>query len=223
MTEVHSLQFGNIDLWERLATDAGISGAIKTERVSLMKHIKVPTAVYDRAAQPRKQKRDRDRQEPAEANPPPSATKPTCIHLDLENLKSFEVVDQQFEQWGVTFMNAIALQPSNPAFPPRSGTMVLIGGPRSGWLEASFRYPASFVSCFVTSSRQVVLCAYNWENNAIAQVEMPEANLAGSNSAIAPNRQLTLEAANIYRITLYAFDGQFSLDDFQFCLSMENP
>ena len=209
MTEVQDLQFGNIDLLERLATDACISGAVTTERVSLMKHIKVPTAVYERPKQ-------------AESNPQSSAANPTCIHLDLDDLKSFEVVNQQFEQLGVTFMNAIALQPSNPAFPPRSGTMVLIGGPKSGWLEASFRYPASFVSCFVTSSRQVVLCAYDSENNTIAQVEMPEANLAGSNSAIAPNKQLTLEVPNIHRITLYAFDGQFSLDDFQFCLTVEN-
>lgn len=202
MTEVYSLQFGNIDLLERLATDACVSGAVTTERVSLMKHIKVPAAVSDFPEQ-------------AESHPQASRT---CVHLDLENLRSFEVVDQQFERWGITFMNAIALQPSNPAFPPRSGTMVLIGGPRSGWLEATFRYPASFVSCFVTSSRQVVLSAYDSQNNAISRVEMPEANLAGSKSAIAPNRQLTLEVPDIYRITLYAFDGQFSLDDFQFCL-----
>uniref|UniRef100_A0ACD5GXR6 Uncharacterized protein n=1 Tax=Desertifilum tharense IPPAS B-1220 TaxID=1781255 RepID=A0ACD5GXR6_9CYAN len=41
--------------------------------------------------------------------------------MDLENLKCFEVVAHQFEERGVIFTNAIALQPSNPAFPPILG------------------------------------------------------------------------------------------------------
>jgi len=138
------------------------------------------------------------------------------IPLNLEKLKSFEVVDRQFADLGVTFTNAIAIQPSNPAFPPRSGTMVLIGGPRSGWLEASFRDPVCCVSCFVTSSRQMVLSAYDDNDQLLAQVEIPESNLAGSDSAIGPNSKLTLQVPNIRRITFYAFDGQFSIDDLHF-------
>lgn len=146
---------------------------------------------------------------------------PDCIRLNLENLKCFEVVDRQFEEWGVIFTNAIALQPSNPAFPPKNGNIVLMGGPRSGWLEATFRVPACSISCYVTSSRRMVLSAYDRDGNLLAQVGIPESNLAGSNSAIAPNTQLKLQNNDIYRITLCAFDGQFSLDDLQFCFQPE--
>jgi len=197
MKERYSLQFEDTDLWERPAREAFVSGKVTTQRVSLLENIQVQDPV---------------------SNLPAQADGPKCIALNLEKLKSFEVVDRQFADLGVTFTNAIALQPSNPAFPPRSGTMVLIGGPRSGWLEGNFLYPVCCVSCFVTSSRQMVLSAYDADDQLLAQVEIPESNLAGSDSAIAPNSKLTLQVPNISRITFYAFDGQFSIDDFQFSI-----
>ncbi len=144
MKEKYSLQFDDRDLWERPAREAFVFGKVTTERVSLLEKIQVQDSVSNL---------------PAQADGPPngSGTARKCIALNLEKLKSFEVLDWQFAELGVTFTNAIVLQPSNPAFPPRSGTMVLISGPRSGWLEASFREPVSCVSCFVTSSRQMVL------------------------------------------------------------------
>lgn len=148
---------------------------------------------------------------------PSRESQTTCIKLDLENLKCFEVVDCQFEDCGITFTNAIALQPSNPAFPPRSGSIVLMGGPRTGWMEATFKQPVCVVSCFVTSSRQAVLSAYDSQDCLLGKTEIPESNLAGSGSAVEPNRQLCLQIPNIHRVTFYAFDGQFSLDDFQVC------
>src|SRR5919202_261193 len=48
--------------------------------------------------------------------------RPSSVCLNLEDLKCFEVVDRQFHRYGITFENAIALQPSNPAYPPRTGT-----------------------------------------------------------------------------------------------------
>ncbi|NES96465.1 MAG: hypothetical protein F6K32_14775 [Desertifilum sp. SIO1I2] len=150
-----------------------------------------------------------------------NARQPQCIKLDLENLKCFEVVAHQFEERGVIFTNAIALQPSNPAFPPHSGSIVLMGGPRNGWMEATFKQPVCWVSCFVTSSRQTVLSAYDRQDRLLGKVEIPESNLAGSGSTIEPNTQLCLQAPNIHRVTFYAFDGQFSLDDFQVCFQSE--
>ncbi len=146
-----------------------------------------------------------------------SPAAPTCIKLGLEALNCFEVVDRQFQQWGILFTNAIALQPSNPAFPPHSGTKVLISGPRSGWIEATFTSPVYHISGYLTSSRNTVISAYDAEGNLLAQTGIAEGNLAGSNSPIAPNQYLAVQASNIYRITVYAFDGQFSLDDLQVC------
>ena len=139
-----------------------------------------------------------------------------CVQLSFEDLKCFEVVDRQFKSLGVTFCNCIAIRPSNPAFPPNSGTTVLMAAPKNGWLEATFPHSVRSVKAFVTSSQRLVLSAYDINNERIGQVEISEPNLAGTDSSIPPNNQLLIEAPNIYRITFCAFDGQFTVDDLSF-------
>ncbi|MDX2213102.1 MAG: hypothetical protein SFY66_07420 [Oculatellaceae cyanobacterium bins.114] len=141
---------------------------------------------------------------------------PTCVRLDMEDLESFEVVHDQFKDLGVTFTNAVALTPSNPAYPTRSGTKVLIGAPRSGWLEATFLKPVRFVGGFVTSSRCAVLAAFDHNNQPVAQTKSSAANLAVAGAKVPPNVQLTLSGENIHRIRFYSFDGQMTVDEFSF-------
>ncbi|MBD2039548.1 hypothetical protein H6F56_02565 [Microcoleus sp. FACHB-672] len=143
---------------------------------------------------------------------------PACIRLDLEDLKCFEAVDSQFERWGVTFTNTMAIHPSNPAFPPYYGNTVLIGAPKSGSLEATFSTPVSYVSAFVTSSRRAVLAAYDQEGVAIAHAEISGANLAGSEGLIAPNTPLCVRVPNIHRVTFFTFDGHLTVDGFSYHL-----
>lgn len=143
-------------------------------------------------------------------------TAPAYVYLNLEDLKCFEVVDRQFQQWGVLFHNCIAIHPSNPAFPAHSGATVLMGAPKTGWLEASFVQPTCLVKAFVTTSQRLVLSAYDRDNQRLTQVDIPGQNLAGSDSEIPPNISLTLKAPNIHRVTFCAFDGQFTVDDFSF-------
>ncbi|MFB2833758.1 hypothetical protein [Floridanema evergladense] len=145
-------------------------------------------------------------------------TTPAQVYLKFEDLMCFEVVDRQFQKWGVTFNNCIAIRPSNPAFPPYSGTTVLMGAPKSGWLEAMFDRPVKSVSALVTTSQKLVLAAYNQDNQLLKEVEISEPNLAGYHSSIPPNALITITGANIYRVTYCAFDGQFILDDFKFQL-----
>ncbi|XWK86944.1 MAG: hypothetical protein U7127_22470 [Phormidium sp.] len=145
-------------------------------------------------------------------------TKPAQVHLNFEDLMCFEVVDRQFQKWGVTFNNCIAIRPSNPAYPAHSGNTVLMGAPKSGWLEAVFYHSVKTVSAVVTTSQKLVLAAYNQDNQLLKEVEISQANLAGSDSSILPNELLTVTAADIYRVTYCAFDGQFTLDDFKFQL-----
>ncbi|AFY33223.1 hypothetical protein [Calothrix sp. PCC 7507] len=144
-------------------------------------------------------------------------TVPTCISLNLEDLKCFEVVERQYESWGVIFENSLAIQPSNPAFPAHSGLTVLMGSPKSGLLEASFLHPVNWVSAFVTSSQRLVLSAYDRDRQLLAQTVLPSANLANSDSAMPPNTLLSVAANDIYSVTFCAFDGQFTLDKFRFC------
>ncbi|ARV63287.1 hypothetical protein BZZ01_28665 [Nostocales cyanobacterium HT-58-2] len=142
---------------------------------------------------------------------------PTCIYLTLEDLKCFEAVERQYEQWGVTFANCIAIQPSNPAFPTHSGVMVLMGAPKNGYLEATFLRPVHFVSAFVTSSQRLVLSAYDRDRQLLTQTVLPGANLANSDSTVPPNTLLSVSANNIHCVTFCAFDAHFTIDGLNFC------
>ncbi len=139
-----------------------------------------------------------------------------CVRLDLEDLPCFSQVDQHYEAWGVEFKNAMAIKPSNPAYPPHSGSKVMMGSPESGWVEATFASPVRYVSSFITSSRRTVMMAFDRQNQLVAQTESPTGNLK-QNGNQAANLKLSVQAANIHRITFHSMNGQITLDDFCFC------
>lgn len=143
---------------------------------------------------------------------------PAHVFLNLEDLKCFEAIDLQYQRWGIIFHNCIAIHPSNPAFPARSGATVLMGSPKAGWLEATFVHPVCFVKVYVTTSQRMVMTAYDKDNQQLTQVEVTEPNLDGSGSKIAPNTPLSIAIPNIHRITFSAFDGQFTIDDISYQL-----
>jgi hypothetical protein len=156
----------------------------------------------------------------------PAATdSQVCVRLDLEDLPCFSPVDRQYEAWGVQFKNAVAISPSNPAYPSHSGTMVMMGAPENGWLEATFVQPVRHVTSFITSSRRTVMRAFNRQNQLVAEMESPDANLdtprsepdrSGSTHAPA-NLRLSVSATEIYRITFHSYHGHLTVDDFCFC------
>jgi len=145
--------------------------------------------------------------------PTDASMRHACVRLDMNDLQCFEKVRYQFEQWGVVFENAIALHPSNPAFPTRSGAIVLTGAPQSGWIGAEFRYPVSYVGAFVTSSRQISLSAYNAKDELVAKAEIPGSNLRDDTSIFQSNLLLSARGQQIVRVVLQAFDGQLTLDE----------
>jgi hypothetical protein len=140
-----------------------------------------------------------------------------CVCLNLETLKCFEIVERQYEDLGVVFNNCIAIKPSNPAFPTSSGSVVLMGAPKGGFLEVTFACPVNTVKALVTSSQRLLLSAYNHEHQIIAQNVLPAGNLANSDSVLHPNTLLSVIANQICSISFCAFDGQFTLDNFSFC------
>jgi hypothetical protein len=145
-----------------------------------------------------------------------TVSSPTCILLQLADLKCFEVVERQYEHWGVIFANSLAIKPSNPAFPPYGGMTVLMGSPKHGFLEATFLRPVNQVSAVVTSSQKLVLSAYDGDRQLLSQSVLPTANLALSDSKLPPNTLLDVVGENIKSVTFCAFDGQFTLDNFRF-------
>ncbi|QIR39963.1 hypothetical protein HCG51_26830 [Tolypothrix sp. PCC 7910] len=140
-----------------------------------------------------------------------------CICLNFEDLKCFEPVDRHYESLGVIFHECLAIQPSNPAFPTHSGSIVLMGSPQTELLEVSFVRPVNLVSALVTSSQRLVLSAYGCDRQLLAQTVLPVANLANSDSAITPNAQLSVAANDIHSVTFSVFNGLFTLDNFRFC------
>lgn len=152
----------------------------------------------------------------AESNSNLLMIRPLSVCLNLEDLKCFEVVDSQFRDYGITLKNAIALQPSNPAYPTRTGATVLMGAPKNGWLEATFSQSIRKFCCYVTSSQRTIISAYDHQDKLLARQSLSGANLAGFDSHLPPNAQLLIEEPNISRITLYAFDGQLTASDLSF-------
>lgn len=144
------------------------------------------------------------------------AYQPATVYLDFEQLSNFDRVDSYFQQWGVSFGNAIALRPSNPAFPPRSGKTVLMSHPHPGCLEVKFCAPVQSVSGYVTSSQRLHLVAFDAGDRPIAQTGLASANLARPGCKLSPNQHLRLQAPGIYRLAFYASGGQLTLDDFSF-------
>jgi hypothetical protein len=149
----------------------------------------------------------------------PASQEALDVELDFDELQTFETVSTQFRHLGVTFANAIALAPSNPAFPPYGKQLVLMGCPKGGWLEATFDQPVQRVSGHITSSRPTVMAAFDEHNRPVAQTQTSAANLAGSDSSQAPNLEMTLTARRISRVTFYTFDGQLTLGAFSFAQS----
>lgn len=140
---------------------------------------------------------------------------PQRIRLALEQLQCFELVERQFSSWGITFVNAIVLQPSNPAFGVQPNQTVLMGAPRSGWLEVHFQHPVRRVEALVTSSRRTILSAYNGQAEEIDRTEMTAKQSSRSLGIILPSEKLSVEAENIHKVTFYTFDGQLIVDRFK--------
>ena len=140
---------------------------------------------------------------------------PQRIRLALEQLQCFEVVEGQFQAWGITFVNAIALQPSNPAFGIGSNQTVLMAAPKSGWLEVHFQHPVRRVEAAVTSSRRTILSAYNREGDEIDRAQMAKTFDRRCLPRVLPSDQLCVQATNIHKVTFSTFDGQLIVDRFK--------
>ncbi|SKB13241.1 conserved hypothetical protein [Planktothrix sp. PCC 11201] len=139
----------------------------------------------------------------------------TKIRLALEELYCFEVIENQFQHWGITFKNAIALQPSNPAFVIKPTTTVIMGAPKGGHLEINFKYPVQKVCGMVTSSSATVLSAYDIEGKKVAETGMSVSHHMSSDALNFPNAQLKLSGCNLKKVTFGTFDGQLILHHFR--------
>ena len=137
------------------------------------------------------------------------------IRLALEELQCFEVVEGQFQAWGITFVNAMAVQPSNPAFGIPPNQTVLMAAPKTEGLEVHFQHPVRRVQAVVTSSRRAILSAYNAQGQEIDRAEMSKSYDPSAVPLVLPSDRLAVRAPNIYKVTFYTFDSQLIVDQFQ--------
>ncbi|HEY9848388.1 MAG TPA: hypothetical protein V6D28_02940 [Leptolyngbyaceae cyanobacterium] len=143
---------------------------------------------------------------------------PKLVRLDFNDLKQFEQVSDRYRHLGVGFSGAIALQPSNPAFPNKSGSFVLMPMGNLMSLSAYFYKPIGWAGALVCSSRIVVLAAYDKEGNFLGQTSTigKSSNLEDREEE-STSQQLQLNFPNIVKLEFYSC-LPFTLDDFFFAL-----
>ena len=139
--------------------------------------------------------------------------------LDLSRLDNFEVVNERYREQGVQFKNAIALHPSNPAFPPQSSQTIVLGGPKSGMIDLIFSPPVKAVQGCITSSSITTMTAFGYNEQVLSKDESLGRNLNDDQSHHPPNIQLTVQAPEteaIHRVRLRCGGGQLALADLRF-------
>ena len=136
---------------------------------------------------------------------------PTClttIRLNFQTLSAFERVTEQYSHFGVRFSDAIAIEPSNPAFLPKTGCFVLMPLGHEMILSASFDSPTSWVGAEVCGAGSVILTAFDQTGKILAQV-----TTAASQSCM--GQQLELNRSGIAKVMLHC-SSPFILQDFYF-------
>ncbi|MEB3233410.1 MAG: hypothetical protein VKJ64_20550 [Leptolyngbyaceae bacterium] len=142
--------------------------------------------------------------------------------VDLETLTNFERVTEQFLDQGIRFENAIALYPSNPAYPEANMDMIaLMGAPKQGFMDTTFLQPIRQIEVCVTSSRPLAMTAFNGQNQVLTQTETKGNNLANHPRAMLdPHIRLGLQTKNalIHQVIFRCSGGNFTLSHFSFWL-----
>ncbi len=142
------------------------------------------------------------------------------FQLDFEELAAFEPVGDRYANLGIHFMGAVALMPSNPAFPPHSGSLVLMPVANQLGITVELRRPARLLGAFAIGSKPVRLTAFDKDNNRIARAGT---EVSGENSRIGhrllalPHYRLEVQARNIVK-AIFDSAAPFILDDvFFYC------
>jgi hypothetical protein len=103
----------------------------------------------------------------AMAQVPPAETE--LIHLEFNQLGTFEPVQEQFWEQGVRFEGAIALQPSNPAFQADNNSPSVMPITGRSNITVHFRQPRQTVGAVVTAPRQITVTAFDQNDNLLGQ------------------------------------------------------
>ncbi len=134
------------------------------------------------------------------------------IQLNFSGLQPFEVVRDQYQQWGIEFEQTIALLPSNPAFTNSEHPIGLmpIAHP---YMAIQFHQPRQVIKAKFVGARAIWVTAFDAENRVVARYDLERASTLDLHSAALnatetafeptlPLHALHLQAKAITRIEL---------------------
>lgn len=125
------------------------------------------------------------------------------IHLNFSELQAFTMVREQYQQWGIEFEGAIALQPSNPAFIDSKQPIGLMPTLERTPLTIYFHHPRQVVSARLTGVQQVSIRAFDTAGRLVSEQCLGQfAYLCGCASGKPSNHEMQLQAAEIARIEI---------------------
>lgn len=131
-------------------------------------------------------------------SPPPAATNRQS--LPFQRLMPYELVKDQYQEWGITFEGAIALPPSNPSFYNRTSEIVLmpLSGRRS--ITLTLKNPPPRITVQVRGYRDIQLSALDHSGHCITHCKTFRFRYAEHHKA--PLEELTVENRHTHGLIL---------------------
>ncbi|NET30503.1 MAG: hypothetical protein F6K19_00620 [Cyanothece sp. SIO1E1] len=142
------------------------------------------------------------------------------IKLNFQDLKVLEPVCEQYDQWGVRFKDAIALQPSNPAFRANMEPLVIMPSTPQSSLKAYFEQTQGKVGALVQGARRITLTAFDREGKQLDQASTSTPQYITprlKQGKELPKTRLYLEDWHIAKV-IFQSDAPFTIENFCFGL-----
>lgn len=140
------------------------------------------------------------------------------LRLDFQDLTAFECVTEQYRHLGVYFSGAIALEPSNPAFPPKSTAFVLMPLGHEMMITVTFDTLASQIGAWVCGAGSVILTAFDSKGKILKQASTtasPWLALSNQEQGAWPQHQLELKQHGIAKVMFHS-SSPFIVDNLFF-------
>ncbi len=139
------------------------------------------------------------------------------VQISFEALSAFDRVTTQFESLGVRFHNAIALKPSNPAFPQDTDACVLLPTQNNSSLALDFVQPMTWIEVSVSSVQAVRLRGFDASDEVLTEAgdAYDYCNLGAHPNHELPQQQLRIAAAGLSKVVIES-DTPLTLNEISF-------
>jgi hypothetical protein len=128
---------------------------------------------------------------------------PKLIHLNFCQLKSFTLVRDQYQPWGIQFSGAIALQPSNFAFTNQEQPIGLMPMLDRAPLVIQFEQPRQLVKIDLVGAKQIIVRVFNRTNQCVGEQHLGQPSFLASGHSDAPvHYEAQLWATEITRVEM---------------------